>query len=55
MLLEGLWTTAGGAVVWDKVFFVAYRAPLTKEDLVDDIELKSKIDLWVKQQRHKAS
>ncbi|KAL3145548.1 hypothetical protein ABBQ32_003373 [Trebouxia sp. C0010 RCD-2024] len=29
------------------------RAPLTKEDLVDDTELKSKIDMWVKQQRQK--
>ena len=33
--------------------FAACRAPLTKEDLVDDTELKSKIDLWIKQQRSK--
>ena len=32
---------------------VACRAPLTKEDLVDDTELKSKIEMWIKQQRSK--
>lgn len=40
-------------LLFGNVFSVAYRAPLTKEDLVDDIELKSKIDMWVKQQRQK--
>ena len=33
--------------------FACCRAPLSQEDLVDDTELKAKIDTWVQQHRQK--